>query len=179
MSEYTTIYLRKKGEPLLKYRYIVNEKTLGLTKEEYISLQEEIHAYNKTINEGLGCELFYIGTTPSRQLDVLPYSENPELLTSAMLTEILDFYAEEIEEEKQFIKRCEEKMRVLEDRIRAADVKLYNKIDQEIFENKACIDECQETLKELQFLSSRFEFVANIMQDSDNAERFELVYTKS
>ena len=179
MSEYTTIYLRKKGEPLLKYRSILSEETSGLTKEEYISLQEEIRAYNKTVNEGLGCELFYMGTTPSRQLEVLPYSEDPTLLTIDMLAEILDFYAEEIEEEKQFIKRNEEELIVLENRIRAADVKLYDKIDQEIFETKTTIKDCRETLEELHFLSCRFEFVANMMKDEDNVKNYELIYTKS
>ena len=96
-----------------------------------------------------------------------------------MLAEILDFYEEEIEEEKQFIERYEEELIVLENRIRAADVKLYDKIDQEIFETKATIKDCRETLEELRFLSSRFEFVANMMQDKDNAEKYELVYTKS
>ena len=179
MSEYTTIYLRKKGEPLLKFRSILSEETSGLTREEYISLLEEIHTYNKTVHEGLGCELFYMCTTPSRQLNVLPYSEDPSLLTSDMLSAILDFYSEEIEEEKQFIKRYEEELRVLEDRIRAADVKLYDKIDQEIFETKATIKDCRETLEELHFLSSRFEFVANMMKDEDNLNNYELIYTKS
>ena len=118
--------------------------------------------------------------TPAQEvIPTKPYSEDPSLLTSDMLAEILDFYSEEIEEEKQFIKRYEEELRVLEDRIRAADVKLYDKIDQEIFETKATIKDCRETLEELRFLSSRFEFVANMMQDKDNAEKYELVYTKS
>ena len=164
---------------MLKYRSILSEETSRLSNEEYISLHEEIRAYNKTVNEGLGCELFYLGTTPSRQLEVLPYSDDPSLLTSDMLAEILDFYAEEIEEEKQFIKRYEEELSVLENRIRAADVKLYDKIDQDIFETKATIKDCQEILEELHFLSSRFEFVANMMKDEDNVNNYELIYTKS
>ena len=118
--------------------------------------------------------------TPAQEvIPTKPYSEDPSLLTSDMLAEILDFYEEEIEEEKQFIERYEEELIVLENRIRAADVKLYDKIDQEIFETKATIKDCRETLEELRFLSSRFEFVANMMQDKDNAEKYELVYTKS
>ncbi|MBQ0150394.1 MAG: hypothetical protein KBT08_07265 [Bacteroidales bacterium] len=179
MSEYTNIYLRKKGVPLLKYRTIADEDTSSLTKEEYFSLVEEVKAYNKSINEGLGCELFYLGTTPSRQLQVLPWSPDPQLLTTQMLQEILDFYSEEIEEEMQYIKRNEEELRILEDRIRSADVKLYDKIDQNIFETRSSINDSNDTLEELRSLMRRFEFVANMMQDTDNAERYELVYTKS
>lgn len=179
MSEYTNIYLRKKGVPLLKYRTIADEDTSSLTKEEYFSLVEEVKAYNKSINEGLGCELFYLGTTPSRQLQVLPWSPDPQLLTTQMLQEILDFYSEEIEKEMQYIKRNEEELRILEDRIRSADVKLYDKIDQNIFETRSSINDSNDTLEELRSLMRRFEFVANMMQDTDNAERYELVYTKS
>lgn len=179
MSEYTNIYLRKKGVPLLKYRTTADEDTSSLTKEEYFSLVEEVKAYNKSINEGLGCELFYLGTTPSRQLQVLPWSPDPQLLTTQMLQEILDFYSEEIEEEMQYIKRNEEELRILEDRIRSADVKLYDKIDQDIFETRSSINDSNDTLEELRSLMRRFEFVANMMQDTDNAERYELVYTKS
>lgn len=179
MSEYTSIYLRKKGEPLLKYRAIADEHTSSLTKEEYISLVEEVESYNKTINEGLGCELFYLGTTPSRQLQVLPWSPDPQLLTTQMLQEILDFYSEEIEEEVQYIKRNEEELRILEDRIRSADVKLYDKIDQNIIETRLSIKECNETLEELRYLMSRFESVASMMKDEDNVNNYELIYTKS
>lgn len=179
MSEYTNLYLRKKGVPLLKYRTIADEDISSLTKEEYFSLVEEVKAYNKSINEGLGCELFYLGTTPSRQLQVLPWSPDPQLLTTQMLQEILDFYSEEIEEEMQYIKRNEEELRILEDRIRSADVKLYDKIDQNIFETRSSINDSNDTLEELRSLMRRFEFVANMMQDTDNAERYELVYTKS
>lgn len=179
MSEYTNLYLRKKGVPLLKYRTIADEDISSLTKEEYFSLVEEVKAYNKSINEGLGCELFYLGTTPSRQLQVLPWSPDPQLLTTQMLQEILDFYSEEIEEEMQYIKRNEEELRILEDRIRSADVKLYDKIDQNIFETRSSINDSNDTLEELRSLMRRFEFVANMMQDTDNAESYELVYTKS
>lgn len=96
-----------------------------------------------------------------------------------MLQEILDFYSEEIEEEMQYIKRNEEELRILEDRIRSADVKLYDKIDQNIFETRSSINDSNDTLEELRSLMRRFEFVANMMQDTDNAERYELVYTKS
>lgn len=163
----------------MKYRTIADEDTSSLTKEEYFSLVEEVKAYNKSINEGLGCELFYLGTTPSRQLQVLPWSPDPQLLTTQMLQEILDFYSEEIEEEMQYIKRNEEELRILEDRIRSADVKLYDKIDQNIFETRSSINDSNDTLEELRSLMRRFEFVANMMQDTDNAERYELVYTKS
>lgn len=179
MSEYTYIYLRKKGEPLLKYRSLSSEETHGLTNEEYISLQENVRTYNKAVSEGLGCELFYMGTTPSRQLQALPWSSDPQILTAEMLQEVIDFYAEEIEEEKQRIKRYEEELTILENRIRSADVKLYDKINQEIFETRAYIKECQETLDELRFLSSRFEFVDSMMKDEENAKNYELVYTKS
>lgn len=163
----------------MKYRTIADEDTSSLTKEEYFSLVEEVKAYNKSINEGLGCELFYLGTTPSRQLQVLPWSPDPQLLTTQMLQEILDFYSEEIEKEMQYIKRNEEELRILEDRIRSADVKLYDKIDQDIFETRSSINDSNDTLEELRSLMRRFEFVANMMQDTDNAERYELVYTKS
>ena len=140
---------------------------------------DKLEAYNKAVNEGLGCELFYLGTTPSRQLHVLPWSPDPQLLTTQMLQEIIDFYSDKINEEMQFIKRNEEELRVLEDRIRFADVKLYDKIDQNILETRSSINDCNETLEKLRSLISRFEFIANIMKDTDNAERYALVYTKS
>ncbi|MCQ2188220.1 MAG: hypothetical protein MJY73_07770 [Bacteroidales bacterium] len=179
MSEYTAIYLRKKGEPLLKYRHISWEDTVEMTKEEVVALHDEVHEYNRKVDAELGCELFCLNTTPSRQLEVLPYSEDPRLLTTDMLAEILGFYDEEIEERRQFIKMDEEELIVLENRIRMADVKLYDKISQEIFEIKNGLPENRETMEELRSLRGRFEFVANMMQGKDNAEKYELVYTKS
>mgnify|MGYP003302094043 CR=1 FL=1 len=84
-----------------------------------------------------------------------------------------------VPQEMQYIKRNEEELRILEDRIRSADVKLYDKIDQNIFETRSSINDSNDTLEELRSLMRRFEFVANMMQDTDNAERYELVYTKS
>lgn len=179
MSEYTVLYLREKGKPLLKYRSMADEKTSCLTKEEYSSLYEEVMAYNRSINEGLGCELFYLGTSKSRELQCLPWSPDPQLLTTQMLQEILDFYTEKIVMWQGHIKRNEEKLVVLENRIRTVNIKLYDHIDHEISSLKTYNNESRETIEDLQLLRSKFEFIHNIMSEEDNAKRYELVYTKS
>ncbi|MCQ2159731.1 MAG: hypothetical protein MJY97_01400 [Bacteroidales bacterium] len=125
-----------------------------------------------------GCLLFYLTTTPSRQLDVLPWSPDPQLLTADMLQTIIEFYSTEIEDWEGILKRNNEELIVLENRIRCADVKLYDKINQEIYDIRSRDTGCIETLEELRGLRGRFEFVEKMMHYEGNAE-YELIYTKA
>ena len=104
MSEYTTVYLRHKEMPLLKNKeYPSHEEYQSLSKEDLMEVICEIDEYNKPVAKSLGCKLFYLSTTPSRELTVLPYSSSPSVLTNVLLEEILCFYKEEIEHCKKAI----------------------------------------------------------------------------
>ena len=73
MSEYTTVYLRHKEMPLLKNKeYPSHEECQILSKEDLMEVICEIDEYNKQVAKSLGCKLFYLSTTPSRELTVLP-----------------------------------------------------------------------------------------------------------
>ena len=97
MSEYTTVYLRHKEMPLLKAKeYPSYEECQSLSKEDLMEVIRKIDEYNKQVAQSLGCELFYLTTTPSRELTMLPCSPSPSVLTNALLEEVLCFYKEEI-----------------------------------------------------------------------------------
>lgn len=101
MSEYTTIYLRCKEIPLLKYKVHPSyEECQKLSKEDLMKVNREIDEYNKQVTKSLGCKLFYLSTTPSRELTMLPWSPSPSILTKGLLDEILYFYREEIDNYK-------------------------------------------------------------------------------
>lgn len=51
----------------------------------------EIDEYNKQVAKSLGCKLFYLTTTPSRELTVLPCSPSPSVLTNVLLEEVYAF----------------------------------------------------------------------------------------
>lgn len=92
MSEYTTIYLRHKEIPLLKTKeYPSYEECQSLSKEDLLETIRKIDEYNEQVAQSLGCELFYLTTTPSRELTVLPCSPSPSVLTNALLEEIYVF----------------------------------------------------------------------------------------
>ena len=55
---------------------------------------------------------------------------------------------------------------------------LYDKIEEDIFDCKRSIEECQEELEELNFYCSEFRFLQGILDNQSNSERFELIYTK-
>lgn len=96
MSEYTAIYLRCKEIPLLKYKeHPSYEEYQKLSKEDLMKVNREIDEYNKQVTKSLGCKLFYLSTTPSRELTILPWSPSPSILTKGLLDEILYFYQEE------------------------------------------------------------------------------------
>lgn len=104
MSEYTTIYLRCKEIPLLKYKeHPSYEEYQKLSKEDLMKVNREIDEYNKQVTKSLGCKLFYLSTTPSRELTILPWSPSPSILTKGLLDEILYFYQEEIDNYKNAI----------------------------------------------------------------------------
>ena len=102
MSEYTTVYLRHKDMPLLKKKeHPSHEECQSQSKEDLMKVDE----YNKQVTKSLGCKLFYLTTTPSRELTVLPCSPSPSVLTNVLLEEVLCFYKEEIENCKRLLLR--------------------------------------------------------------------------
>ena len=140
MSEYTTVYLRHKEMPLLKNKeYPSHEECQILSKEDLMEVICEIDEYNKQVAKSLGCKLFYLSTTPSRELTVLPYSPSPSVLTNILLEEVLCFYKEEIEHCKKAIAKNKEDIAKLEVRITKTTIDLYDKINKEI-------DNCYENI---------------------------------
>ena len=191
MSEYTTVYLRHKDMPLLKKKeHPSHEECQSLSKEDLMKVIREIDEYNKQVAKSLGCKLFYLTTTPSRELTVLPCSPSPSVLTNVLLEEVLCFYKEEIEHCKKAIAKNKEDIAKLEVRIAKTTVDLYDKINKEIdncYENidfeeeDNCyenIDFEEEELEHYQFLYNKFSFLEGIIVDESNSKNYELIYTK-
>ena len=179
MSEYTSVYLREKTAPLLSFRNPPTAEELeGKSEEEIKALYQEVRTYNNKVGDTFGCELFYLTTTPSRRLDVLPWSQDPEPLTKSMLEEIIDFYNEEISSYERIISERKEDIVRYEARIVRANADLYDKIEEDIFDCKRGIEECQEELDELKLYCSKFRFLQGILENNSNSERYELIYTK-
>lgn len=180
MSEYTTIYLRSKDSPLSQYKeYPSYEDRENMSEEDYEKALHEVQEYNDQVDKSLGCKLFYLSTTPSRQLDMFPWSPEPKILTKAQLTEILNFYEEEIKQCKEFIDKNREKVAKLEVRILKANVDLYDKIDKEIHECNENMKFWEEELEHHQYWYDKFAFCSSIINDESNSEDYELIYTKS
>ena len=179
MSEYTTIYLRCKEIPLLKYKeHPSYEEYQKLSKEDLMKVNREIDEYNKQVTKSLGCKLFYLSTTPSRELTMLPWSPSPSILTKGLLDEILYFYREEIENYKKAIARNKENIARLEVRISKASVDLYDKISSEIDECHADINFEEEELEHYQYWYNKFSFLVDIIDNESNSENYEMIYTK-
>ena len=179
MSEYLSVYLRAKKTPVLQYRdYPHGEDLKGKSEEEIQALYNEREEYNKRVVESFGCELFFLSTTPSRQLHVLPWSEKPKALTKDLLAEVLAFYEEEIADSRKYRQQQIERIEQLEARIVKASPDLYDKIDDEIFDARSSISEYDAEIEKQQSYLHDFQFVNGIMQDDSNAERYELIYTK-
>ena len=179
MSEYTSVYLREKTAPLLSFRDNPTVEELeGKSEEEIQAIYQEVETYNNKVDETFGCELFYLTTTPSRRLDVLPWSPDPKPMTRGLLGEIIDFYNEKISSYERIISERKEDIERFEARIVRANVELYDKIEEDIFDCKRSIEECQEELEELKFYCSEFRFLQGILDNDSNSERFELIYTK-
>lgn len=178
MSQYTHIYLREKGKPILSLRRYLSlaEKKQGLSEEQIEASYAEVDAYNETARKSFGCELFYLDTTPSRQLEVLPYSEEPRLLSKDILNDILSFYEEEIQELKDIIAKERSQLEIKEKRILLASPRLYKLISKEIEEHKDYIEECQNSLKERHYFYNEFVFL-NELADNPSNSNYELVYT--
>lgn len=179
MSEYTTIYLRHKEIPLLKTKeHPSHEKCQSLSKEDLIEVICEIDEYNKQVAKSLGCKLFYLSTTPSWELTVLPYSPSPSVLTNVLLEEVLYFYKEEIEHCKKAIHKNKEDIVRLETRIAKATVDLYDKINKEIDNCYKNIGFEEEELEHYQSLYNKFSFLEGIIDNKSNSKDYELIYTK-
>lgn len=92
MSEYTTIYLRNKATPLLEYKEHPSwNEFKDLSDDEINKIEEERKEHNRNVERSMGCELFYLTTTPSRELTVLPWNPSPKVLTKELLGEVIDF----------------------------------------------------------------------------------------
>lgn len=138
----------------------------------------EIDEYNKQVAKSLGCKLFYLSTTPSRELTVLPYSPSPSVLTNVLLEEVLCFYKEEIEHCKKAIANNKEDIARLEVRITKTTIDLYDKINKEIDNCYKNIDFEEEELEHYQFLYNKFSFLECIIVNESNSKNYELIYTK-
>ncbi len=179
MSEYTTIYLRYKEIPLLKYKeHPSHEECQRLSKEDLMKVNREIDEYNKQVIKSFGCKLFYLSTTPSRELAMLPWSPSPSILTKGLLAEILYFYREEIDNYKNAIAKNKEDIAKLEVRISKANVNLYDKISSEIDECHANINFEEEELEYYQYWYNKFSFLVDIIDNESNYENYEMIYTK-
>ena len=179
MSEYTSVYLREKTIALLSCRdYPSGDEIVGKTEEELRALYNEVRAYNESVEDSFGCELFYLTTTPSRQLSVLPWSPEPKPLTKDLLNVIIDYYNEEITSYEGIISKRKEDIERYETRIIKATADLYDKIEEDIFHCKRSIEECREEISEKKLLCSKFEFLRGIMELDSNSDRYELIYTK-
>ena len=127
----------------------------------------------------MGCELFYLSTTPSRELTVLPYSPSPNVLTNVILEEVLCFYKEEIKHCKKAIAKNKEDIVRLETRIAKANIDLYDKINNEIGNCYENIDFEEKELEHYQFLYNKFSFLEGIIDNESNSKDYELIYTKA
>ena len=180
MSEYTTIYLRCKEIPLLKYKeHPSYEEYQKSSKEDLMKVNREIDEYNKQVTKSLVCKLFYLSTTPSRELTMLPWSPSPSVLTNVLLEEVLCFYKEEIEHCKKAIAKNKEDIAKLEVRIAKTTVDLYDKINKEIDNCYENIDFEEEELEHYLYLYNKFAFCSSIINNESNSENYELIYTKS
>ena len=179
MSEYTTVYLRNKNTPLLEYReYPANSGKVNLSNDEIMKIIRETEEYNRIVRKSFGCELFHLFTTPSRELDVLPWSSSPRTLTTELLDRVIDFYNEEIEGYKKSIAKYMATIAKLETRILKANVELYDKISKDIDEYNESIGFWEEELENKQYLYNKFYFAKGILDNKSNADDYELVYTK-
>ena len=179
MSEYTTVYLRNKNTPLLEYREHPSfEETKNLSKDEIMAAIHVVDEYNKNVRKSFGCKLFHLSTTPSRQLDMLPWSSSPQTLTAELLDRVLAFYNEEIESYKKSIAKYKATIAKFETRILKANVKLYDKISKDIDDYNDSIHYFEEDLEDMQYLYNKFYFVKGILDNRSNAEDYELIYTK-
>ena len=116
------------------------------TKEEIQKQIEEVEESNREVRESLGCEMFYLSTTPSRQLNVLLWSSDRKLLTEELLAEVLDFYNDEINTCKRFIAKYREKFAKLKECIVKTNVELYDKINKKIDNYTISIKDYEESL---------------------------------
>lgn len=179
MSEYTTVYLRHKEMPLLKNKeYPSHEECQSLSKEDLTKVIREIDEYNKQVAKSLGCKLFYLTTTPSRELTVLPGSPSPSVLTNVLLEEVLCFYKEEIEHCRKAIAKNKEDIVRLETRIAKATADLYDRINKEIDNCYENIEFEEEELGHYQFLYNKSSFLESIIDNELNSKNYEWIYTK-
>lgn len=101
-----------------------------------------------------------------------------QTIEKKMLEEIIDFYNEEITSYERIISERKEDIERYEARIVRANADLYDKIEEDIFDCKRSIEECQEDLDEQILYCSKFRFLQGILENNSNSDRYELIYTK-
>ena len=112
------------------------------------------------------------------KLTVLPWNPSPKVLTKELLEEVIDFYQEEIDRCKTALNEQKEDIVRLESRIVKANVELYDKIKEDIYECNNSIIFWKEELGHYQHLRNKFDFLKGIMDEDSNMEDYELIYTK-
>ncbi len=164
---------------MLKYRESSSwDEVKDLSEDEREQLNHEIEEHNERYHKSLGCELFYLCTTPSRQLTALPWTEDPRPFTKGLLEDVLDFYKEKIDDCKKYVTQHKETIARLETRIARANVELYDKISNEIDGCNEIINEYESELEGYQSFYNKFEFLKGIMDEESNSEHYELIYIK-
>ena len=86
---------------------------------------------------------------------------------------------EEIDRCKTALKEQKEDIVRLEARIVKANVELYDKINEDIYECNQSISFWTEELNHYKYLFDKFNFAKDIIDNDSNAENYELIYTKS
>ena len=177
MSEYTTFYLRYKAAPMLEYKDSPSyEEVINLSESERKKLAQEINDHNDRVSESWGSELLCLSTTPSRQLSIIPWTEDPTIVTHDLLERIISFYEEEINECNRYIDSYKKKILVLEDRFAKATPAIYDKISSEIEACQDSLESWNKDLEEHQYHRCKFEFLMEILNNLN--QDYELIYTR-
>ena len=162
---------------MLKYKDSPSyEEVMNLSESERKKLAQEINDHNDRVSESWGSELLCLSTTQSRQLSIIPWSEDPTIVTHDLLERIISFYKEEINECNRYIDSYKKKIQVLEDRFAKATPAIYDKISSEIEACQDSLESWNEDLEKYKYNHCEFKFLMDIFKNLN--EDYELIYTK-
>lgn len=128
-------------------------------------------------SEDHGLELFFLSTTPSRELTALPWTDKIKPLTNEILEDVFSFYKDEIKSFEDLILANKSKKSRLETYIIKCEKSLFDQIEEEIEEIDHDNSSIQDDIDELKYHLSMFEFAKSIIDDNVNSE-YELIYIK-
>lgn len=165
MSEYTTFYLRYKDSP--SYEEVIN-----LSESE----RKQLYHDNDRVTDSFGAVILTLSTIPSRELSIIPWAEDPQVVTLDLLEGIMSFYEDKIDECHRYIDSYNKKILVLEGRFAKANPAIYDKISSDIEDCQDNIVCWNEDLEINESLYSKFEFLKEIIKNLN--EDYELIYTK-